>query len=206
MRDKHNCCVKSIDDNVLVLQKRHDLAILLDDRFQVGDGLLHVDLHAAGRSRYLQVVHQLYRLQTLSSAIHALEDHVFVLLPWLFFAQQLQILHFVLEQPHLEDASQGIGEVGHEEDDDLPVIVLQIGQDDFPDGGSADLQRHLEQFVGVEFVEDHESVVFADDVDQRRFLGHLEGEDLHSFRVQLLLHLLVLQEDQPDRRADVVTS
>lgn len=117
--------------------------------------------------------------------------------------QLLHVLKFVLKQLHLKDPARCVDQVEDEEVQQLSVLVLYIGDDDFLYGFGARLQVHFEEVMRVELVVDEEGVAFGYCVDQWRFLWDFEGCDPDSADIQSLPDLVVVQADNAKGSADV---
>lgn len=73
--------------------------------------------------------------------------------------------------------------------------MLDLRNDDLVDRLVPCLQGHLEQLMGVDFVEDQQGVPFSHCIDQWRFLGDLEGSHPHASDVQTLPDFLLVEAE-----------
>lgn len=150
-----------------MFQQRHQLPVLLQDGFEVGDGLVGGDVHAGEGGADFEVAHEVHRLEGFANPRHSAEDGLLLPPGIRLFCQLLDVLKFILKQFDLEDAARGVDEVEHVEVEQLSVLVLYLGDYDFLDGFRARLQVHLEEVVGVELVVDEQSVALGHCVHQR---------------------------------------
>ena len=71
--------------------------------------------------------------------------------------------------------------------------MLDLRNDNLVDRLIPCLQGHLEQLMGVDFVEDQKGVPFSYCIDQWRFLRDLEGRNPHTSHIQTLPNFLLVE-------------
>jgi hypothetical protein len=76
--------------------------------------------------------------------------------------------------------------------------MFYLRDDNLIDGLVACLQGHLEQLMGVDFVEDQKGVPFSYCVDQWRFLRDLESSNPNASDIQTLPNLLLVEAQYAD--------
>ncbi len=146
-------------DCVLLLQQGHQFAVLLDYGLEVAHALVGVDAHLHHLRLEFEVAHQLKTLNAFPHPVHPSEYNALLLPGVLLLPHLSAVLALVLEQLDLVDRASGVGQINRRKDDDLPIFVLELRDDDLGELLPSEEEIHPEQAVRVGLVVDLQAVV-----------------------------------------------